>query len=518
MHRQLSFVLTAALLACLVLAALALAEPMSKFLSYQGYLKDAAGKPVTGTKTLTFSFYSTNRPETNPVKSFTYPDVPMTNGVYSVQLGPINQIPPQQFYIGVQVAGGLVLTPLQPLTIVPYAYNASLAMQVVDGAVTTTQLADGSVSTTKLADGGVTSAKISGPLPLAIGGTGGTTAAAARSNLAAPGLATANAFTGSQTIASGGAANKGLVVRGTAGQTANLQEWQNDVGATVASVAPSGFFIGSGVQGNSQSSIGVEGVSSSGTGVKGSSTGSYGVYGFSLNSIGVLAESANSTGIWGISSSHVAIDGLSTSSTGVKGRSTSGVGVEAYSSTNFGIYAGAPKNYFSGDVGIGTASPTAKLEVVGSMKVSGAGNGVVFPDGTVQTAAKTDCLGRYEDNGDGTVTDCRTGLIWLKHANCTETIDGIIKSGSTRWDTAVSWTAALRDTFCGLSDGSFAGDWRMPTINEWRAMVTSARKQGFTVPALTNRSGTAKWTPGNLFDNVDVVSGIFSGYWSSTHF
>jgi hypothetical protein len=36
MHRKLSVGLTAALFACLILAALALAEPMSKSLSYQG--------------------------------------------------------------------------------------------------------------------------------------------------------------------------------------------------------------------------------------------------------------------------------------------------------------------------------------------------------------------------------------------------------------------------------------------------------------------------------------------------
>jgi hypothetical protein len=229
MHRKMSVGLTAVLSTCLVLAALALAEPMPKFLSYQGYLKDDAGKPAVGPKNLTFSFYSTNRPETNPVASFTYPDVPLTNGVYSMQLGPINQIGPQQYYLGVQVAGGPVLTPLHTLTIVPYAYNAAVALKVIDGAVTSTQLADSSVI----------SAKISGPLPLSVGGTGGTSAAAARANLAVPGLATANTFITSQTITAG-SANKGLVVRGSGRQMANLQEWQDGLGATMAVVSPIG--------------------------------------------------------------------------------------------------------------------------------------------------------------------------------------------------------------------------------------------------------------------------------------
>ena len=41
----------------------------------------------------------------------------------------------------------------------------------------------------------------------------------------------------------------------------------------------------------------------------------------------------------------------------------------------------------AGNVGIGTTTPGQKLEVVGNLKVSGAGNALVFPDGTSQTTA-----------------------------------------------------------------------------------------------------------------------------------
>ena len=46
-------------------------------------------------------------------------------------------------------------------------------------------------------------------------------------------------------------------------------------------------------------------------------------------------------------------------------------------------------NANSGNVGIGTGAvvPAQKLEVVGSIKVSGSGSGLVFPDGTTQTTA-----------------------------------------------------------------------------------------------------------------------------------
>jgi hypothetical protein len=41
----------------------------------------------------------------------------------------------------------------------------------------------------------------------------------------------------------------------------------------------------------------------------------------------------------------------------------------------------------NGNIGIGTAAPTQKLEVAGSLKISGAGNGIVFADGTSMTTA-----------------------------------------------------------------------------------------------------------------------------------
>jgi hypothetical protein len=40
-----------------------------------------------------------------------------------------------------------------------------------------------------------------------------------------------------------------------------------------------------------------------------------------------------------------------------------------------------------GNVGIGTTAPGGKLEVAGNIKISGTGNGINFPDGSVQTSA-----------------------------------------------------------------------------------------------------------------------------------
>lgn len=43
--------------------------------------------------------------------------------------------------------------------------------------------------------------------------------------------------------------------------------------------------------------------------------------------------------------------------------------------------------YNDGNVGLGTVAPAQKLEVVGGIKITGASNGITFPDGTTQTTA-----------------------------------------------------------------------------------------------------------------------------------
>ncbi|MCC7308636.1 MAG: hypothetical protein IT173_13810 [Acidobacteria bacterium] len=56
------------------------------------------------------------------------------------------------------------------------------------------------------------------------------------------------------------------------------------------------------------------------------------------------------------------------------------------------------------NVGIGTSAPTAKLEVLGDAKVTGTGNGVVFPDGTKQTTAAAGAAPRMIFTDTGTAT------------------------------------------------------------------------------------------------------------------
>jgi hypothetical protein len=56
----------------------------------------------------------------------------------------------------------------------------------------------------------------------------------------------------------------------------------------------------------------------------------------------------------------------------------------------------------AGNVGLGTIAPSQKLEVAGSLKISGGGNALVFPDGTVMTSAGAGTNG-------GTITGVTAG-------------------------------------------------------------------------------------------------------------
>jgi len=130
------------------------------------------------------------------------------------------------------------------------------------------------------------------------------------------------------------------------------------------------------------------------------------------------------------------------------------------------------------------------------------------------SAHAADCSngGRYENNSDGTATDCRTGLIWLLNANCNEVINGVNGGPPIGWSPAHKWTSGLADGLCGLFDGSSAGDWRLPTKTEFMAMITYAKNHGMTDPTLTNGAGTGHWTTLDVFTFVQS-----DNYWTSTN-
>jgi hypothetical protein len=81
--------------------------------------------------------------------------------------------------------------------------------------------------------------------------------------------------------------------------------------------------------------------------------------------------------------------------------------------------------------------------------------------------------GAYTDNGDGTITDTRTGLMWEKLSD-----DGTIHDK----DAMYTWTNAFSTKVAMLNAGSFAGftDWRVPNVNELQSLVS----YGASYPAI----------------------------------
>ena len=96
---------------------------------------------------------------------------------------------------------------------------------------------------------------------------------------------------------------------------------------------------------------------------------------------------------------------------------------------------------------------------------------------------------RFNDNQNGTVTDNLTGLIWLKNTKCYGMMD---------WKSARQAAKRLKDGDCGsdpaliLSDGSAAGDWRLPTMNELTALIDYSRRN----PALPPTQVFSDFPPG----------------------
>jgi hypothetical protein len=103
----------------------------------------------------------------------------------------------------------------------------------------------------------------------------------------------------------------------------------------------------------------------------------------------------------------------------------------------------------------------------------------------------------FVDNGDGTVIDMRTGLIWLKNAN---------PCGQKDWYDAMAYCSSLAVGTAGLTDASEAGQWRLPSKEELQGIGTDPPATwSVGIPSVT-------WTmPGAPFINVQSWA-----YWSST--
>jgi hypothetical protein len=134
---------------------------------------------------------------------------------------------------------------------------------------------------------------------------------------------------------------------------------------------------------------------------------------------------------------------------------------------------------------------------------------------------------RFVDNQDGTVTDSKTGLVWLKNAGASwsdqgrksefneagEWVRSLLEFGE-----AAEWVRSLSHGNGDLSDGSRPGDWQIPTKRQLLTLVDKSQQRpalpiGHPFINVCDLSSTY-WTrdryhefTGRYFDTVDLDFG-----------
>ena len=99
---------------------------------------------------------------------------------------------------------------------------------------------------------------------------------------------------------------------------------------------------------------------------------------------------------------------------------------------------------------------------------------------------------RFTDNGNGTVTDNLTGLMWTQNASVPTV--GACTGGVRTWQEALDYVACLNtNNYLGYTD------WRLPNRKELRS------------PINYGQANTATWLNTQGFSNVQA-----DGYWSSS--
>ena len=109
----------------------------------------------------------------------------------------------------------------------------------------------------------------------------------------------------------------------------------------------------------------------------------------------------------------------------------------------------------------------------------------------------------YVDNGDGTVTDTRTGLMWEKLSD-----DGSMHDKDLDYFFPNHLAKAAT-----LNQYGFAGytDWRIPNVNELQTLVDYGRMNPAISPAFNTGC-----TPGCTVLTCSCTVPYYSGYWTSS--
>jgi hypothetical protein len=125
---------------------------------------------------------------------------------------------------------------------------------------------------------------------------------------------------------------------------------------------------------------------------------------------------------------------------------------------------------------------------------------------------------RFVDNANGTVTDTATHLIWLKNGTCL----GLKNFADATTAAAALGQGTTDGNACGLTDGSQAGQWRLPSEDGRSSPYTGAKELESILaahypdctsnpcidPIFEATASNGYWSSSTYSDNPDAAWGV----------
>lgn len=137
---------------------------------------------------------------------------------------------------------------------------------------------------------------------------------------------------------------------------------------------------------------------------------------------------------------------------------------------------------------------------------------VLFPWAVIQAACNTNIIAaapdsRYTDNGNGTVTDKVTDLMWKQ---CSEGQSSVGSPCDTGAVASYTWQQALQQAETLNGGGGFAGytDWRVPNYKELSSLV----ERQCASPAIN--TNIFPNTPASIYFSSSPGAGVANEAWS----